>query len=361
MPKLFDALKIRDITLKNRIGVSPMCQYSSVEGRATDWHFSHLTARAVGGAGLVMCEATAVEAIGRISPGDAGLWEHGQVEPLLRINRFMKTQDAVAGIQLAHAGRKASTCRPWEARERANQGKREEVAPNEGGWQVIAPSAVPFSAGYPNPREMTEADIQRVVLAFRESAKLALQAEYQWLEIHAAHGYLAHEFLSPLANHRTDQYGGSFENRIRLVLEITRAVREVWPEKYPLAMRISATDWVEGGWNIEESVALAKRVKPLGVDLIDCSSGGMTPDAKIPVAPNYQVPFAEQVRSQAGIITGAVGMITEAKQAEEILASGKADIIFLARAMLRDPYWALHAAKELGATVKAPQQYRRAL
>jgi 2,4-dienoyl-CoA reductase-like NADH-dependent reductase (Old Yellow Enzyme family) len=360
MAKLFEPLKIRDITLKNRIAVSPMCQYSSVDGRATDWHFSHLAARAVGGAGLVICEATAVEAVGRISPRDAGLWNDDQIEPLLSINRFMKTQGAVAGIQLAHAGRKASTSIPWEQHERKKLGKVERLEFAEGGWPVIAPSAIAFSENYPQPVEMSESDIKRVLLAFRESTLRAVQAEYQWVEIHAAHGYLAHEFLSPISNHRTDHYGGSFENRIRFTLELAKSVREVWPEKFPLAVRISATDWVDGGWNIEDSIALSIRLKNLGVDLIDCSSGGMVPDAKIPVGPNYQVPFAKQIRAKAGILTGAVGMITEAKQAEEILATGSADLILLARAMLRDPYWALHAAKALGATAQIPHQYGRA-
>lgn len=354
---LFSELTIRNTTFRNRIGVSPMCQYSSTDGMATDWHFAHLAARAVGGAGLVMCEATAVEAIGRISLADAGLWSDAHIEPLLRINRFMHSMGAKSGIQLAHAGRKASTCIPWEAHTRKAQGLGEMLTPAEGAWQVIGPSAIPFSDTYPMPKAMTHEDIQAVIAHFKSAAVRALAAEYDVVEIHAAHGYLANSFLSPLANKRDDAYGGSFENRIRFLLELTKAVREVWPESHPLFVRLSATDWVEGGWTLEESIELAKILKGLGVDLIDCSSGGMVPDAKIPVGPGYQVPLSARIRKEAGIMTAAVGMITEAEQANAIIETGEADMAFLARELLRDPYWPLHSAKALNAGSIAPIQY----
>lgn len=355
---LFSELTIRDTTFSNRIGVSPMCQYSSVDGFANDWHMAHLGARAVGGAGLVICEATAVEADGRISLADAGLWNDQQIEPLLRINRFIHSMGSKSGIQLAHAGRKASTCPPLDVATRKAQGLGEGLSIAEGGWQVMAPSALPFSDGYPMPREMTLADIASSIQHFKSAAMRALIAEYDVVEIHAAHGYLANSFLSPLSNQRQDNYGGSFENRIRFLLEVTKAVREVWPESKPLFVRISATDWVDGGWTMDESVELARRLKVQGVDLIDCSSGGTVPDAKIPVAPGYQVPFAARIRKEADILTAAVGMITEANQANAIINNGEADMVLLAREMLRNPYWALHSAKTITGDNTAPKQYR---
>ena len=356
-PHLFSEFRLKDVTLRNRIGVSPMCMYSSEDGTATDWHLVHLGARAVGGAALVICEATAVTPGGRISPGDAGLWNDAQIEPLARINRFLEAHGAVPGIQIAHAGRKASTQRPWEGHA--------QVPESAGGWLPAGPSAVAFNPDHERtPHELSREEIAGIVGAFGASAVRARAAGYRWLEIHAAHGYLAHEFLSPLSNRRTDEYGGSFDNRLRFTLEATRAVRAVWPESLPLTMRISATDWTEGGWTPEDSVELARRLKGEGVDLIDCSSGGNVPHARIPVAPDYQVFLAEQVRREAGVATAAVGMITEAAQADAIIREGRADLVLLAREMLRDPYWPLHAARTLGAdeTVKSttPPQYARA-
>jgi 2,4-dienoyl-CoA reductase-like NADH-dependent reductase (Old Yellow Enzyme family) len=352
---LFQPLTLRSVTLRNRIGVSPMCQYSSEDGVANDWHLVHLGSRAVGGAGLVIAEATAVSPEGRITPGDAGIWGEQHIAPIARINRFIKQHGAVPGIQLAHAGRKASAARPWE-------GGR-HLAESEGGWPTLAPSALPFG-GHQNkvPRAMTEADIAKVRNDFVAAAQRALMAETEWLELHYAHGYLAHEFLSPLSNHRTDHYGGSFENRVRFAVETARAVRAVWPEKFPFTARISCSDWVEGGWEIGQSVELARLLKAEGVDLIDCSSGGAVPDAKIPAAPGYQVPFAEKIRREASIATAAVGFITEPKQADEIIRAGQADIVLLAREFLRDPYWPAHAAKTLGHQDKLPppSQYARA-
>ncbi len=360
MSQLFESLRINDIVFKNRIAVSPMCQYSSEDGHATDWHLVHLVSRAVGGAGLVICEATAVQDIGRISPGDAGLWKDSQIAPLKKINHLIHQHGAVAGIQLAHAGRKASTCRPWDRAARISNGQTETVMPNEGGWQVVGPSDLPFSQDYPKPRQLTTQEIQQLTVDFKSSAQRALAADYRCVEIHAAHGYLAHSFLSPLSNQRKDQYGGSFENRIRFVMETVAAVREVWPERLPLLVRISASDWVDGGWSLEESIELSRRLARSGVDLIDCSSGGLVPHAKIPVGPGYQVHFAEAIRQQAAIKTGAVGMITTAEQANAIISSGKADLVLLARELLRDPYWPLHAAGKLGVKTAIPQQYERA-
>lgn len=354
---LFQPLRIKDVTLRNRIGVSPMCQYSSSEGVADDWHLVHLGARAVGGAALVLCEATAVTAEGRISPQDAGLWHDGQVEPLARINRFVAAHGAVPGIQLAHAGRKASTQRPWEGHA--------QVPGEAGGWQPVGPTDEAFRPGQERaPHALTRAEIAAIVRAFADAAARARTAGYRWLELHGAHGYLIHEFLSPLSNKRSDEYGGGFDGRTRLLLEVTRAVREVWPEHLPLTLRISATDWVEGGWTDDDSVALAQKLKPEGIDLIDCSSGGNVPDAKIPVGPGYQVRFAEKLRREAGIPTAAVGMITEPQQADRIIRSGQADLVLLAREYLRDPYWPLHAARALGqeeaVTALTPPQYARA-
>ncbi len=352
---LFSEFRLKDVTLRNRIGVSPMCMYSSDDGVANDWHLVHLGSRAVGGAGLVICEATAVTADGRITPQDAGLWNDAQIEPLARINRFIAAHGAVPGIQLAHAGRKASTGRPWEGGG--------QLLEDRGGWQTVGPSALAFEEGERPPHALTREEIGAVVEAFRVGAERSLAAGYRWLELHGAHGYLAHEFLSPLSNRRDDEYGGSFENRIRFALEVTRTVKTAWPENLPLTWRISATDWVEGGWTPEDSVALARRFKEEGVDLIDCSSGANVPHVKIPVAPGYQVFLAEQVRRDAGMPTAAVGMITDAKQADAIIREGKADLVLLARELLRDPYWPLHAARGLGQTDflknHVPPQYAR--
>jgi 2,4-dienoyl-CoA reductase-like NADH-dependent reductase (Old Yellow Enzyme family) len=350
---LFTQLKIREITLRNRIAVSPMCEYSSADGFADDWHLVHLGSRAVGGAALVFTEATAVLPEGRISPQDLGIWKDEHIDPLGRITRFVQKQGAIPGMQLAHAGRKGSTYRPWEKSHGA-------VPESAGGWKPVAPSAVAFSDTYPMPLALDEKRIRVVVGAFADSARRALDAGFQIIEIHGAHGYLIHEFLSPLSNHRTDQYGGSFENRTRFVREVISAVRRVWPERLPLFLRISSTDWVEGGWDIAQSVELAKQVGPLGVDLIDCSSGGNVASAKIPLCPGYQVPFAQEVREKAGILTGAVGLITSREQAETILRQGEADLILMAREFLRDPYWPLDAAREAGELIPWPAQYQRA-
>jgi len=354
-PHLFQPLTVKSVMLRNRIGVSPMCQYSSEDGVANDWHLVHLGSRAVGGAALVIAEATAVSPEGRISPGDAGIWAEKHIEPIARINRFMKQHGAVPGIQLAHAGRKASASRPWEGDH--------HLAESAGGWPTIAPSAMAFGKRLDKiPRAMTEADIARVQNDFVAATQRALAANMEWLELHFAHGYLAHEFLSPLSNQRTDRYGGSFENRIRFAIETTQAVRKVWPEKLPLTVRLSCSDWVPGGWDLEQSVELSRRLKAESVDLVDCSSGGVVPDAKIELSPGYQVPFAERIRHEAGIATAAVGMITEPHQADEIIRRGKADLIYMAREFLRDAYWPSHAAKALGHSdaVKPPIQYLRA-
>ncbi len=353
VPHLFQPLTIRSVTLRNRIGVSPMCQYSATDGFANDWHYVHYGSRAVGGAGLVLVEATAVAPEGRITPGCLGLWSDQHIEPLARIATFVKKHGTVAGIQIAHAGRKAAAALPW------NGGKHLSEA--EGGWPTMAPSAIPFGGDLPKvPRVMTEADIERVQNDFVATAKRALAAGFNWLELHAAHGYLFNEFLSPLTNQRTDKYGGSFENRTRLLLDTTRAVREAWPDELPLTVRLSAIDWKDGGWQIEDSLALAKRLKAAGVDLIDTSSGGLVPDAKIKVEPGYQVAFAERIRRDANIATAAVGFITEAKQADDIVREGRADVVLLAREFLRDAYWPAHAAKILGQKITPPNQYLRA-
>lgn len=352
-PTLFSELQLRDVRLSNRVGVSPMCQYSSEDGFANEWHFVHLASRAVGRAALVLTEATAVVPEGRISPQDLGLWKDEQIEMLARIFTFIETQGSVAGMQLAHAGRKASTPPPWE--------DAASVSEADGGWRpIFAPSAEAFDNGDIVPHAIDQAGIRRVVDAFARAAQRALTAGAKVIEIHGAHGYLLHEFLSPLTNKRTDEYGGSFENRTRALRETTEAVRRVWPERLPLLVRISASDWVDGGWDVEQSVALARELKPLGVDMIDCSSGGAVPRARIAVGPGYQVPFAEQIRREADIPTAAVGMITEAQQANEIIESERADMVFLARELLRDPYWPLHAARELGVDLPAPVQYQRA-
>jgi 2,4-dienoyl-CoA reductase-like NADH-dependent reductase (Old Yellow Enzyme family) len=353
MPRLLDPLSIRGVTFSNRVFVSPMCEYSSEDGFANDWHLVHLGSRAVGGAGLVFTEATAVTPEGRISPQDLGIWKDAHVDPLVRIVRFIQSQRSVPGMQLAHAGRKASTRRPWEG-----SGRLSEL---EGGWRnVMAPSPIPFRADYPQPIEMTPAMIGRAVAAFADAAKRASQAGFRVVEIHAAHGYLIHEFLSPLSNQRRDAYGGSFENRTRFAREVTIAVRKEWPQALPLFVRISCTDWVDNGWDPDQSVALAKMLKPLGVDFIDCSSGGNVADATIPVGPGYQVPFAEKIRKEAEIPTGAVGLITTPQQAEEIVTSDRADAVLLARELLRDPYFPLRAARELEQEISWPAQYLRA-
>lgn len=350
---LFSPLKIRDIAFRNRIAVSPMCQYSSDDGFASDWHLVHLGSRAVGGVALVMAEASAVEARGRISPGDLGIWKDEHIAPLGRIAKFIQAQGAVAGIQIAHAGRKASTHVPWE--------KGGTFIPeSDGGWRTVAPSPIPFRDTDVPPLELTKGDIRNIVEAFAAAARRALGAGFQVIEIHAAHGYLINEFLSPLSNDRRDEYGGPFENRIRFALEVTEAIRSVWPQSLPLFIRISASDWVEGGWTIDDSVKLAHLLKPLGVDLIDCSSGGLSPHARIEPGPGYQVPFAERIRRETGFLTGAVGMITEPQQADRIIREGRADMVLLARQFLRDPYFALHAAQALGAEFAPPVQYKRA-
>lgn len=350
---LFEKLALRSITLPNRIGLAPMCQYSAVDGLANDWHLVHLGARAVGGAGLVMTEAVAVSPEGRISPGDLGLWADGQVGPLARIASFLAAQGAVPAIQLAHAGRKASTKRPWEGGGRA--------LPADGGWEpVFAPSTVPFDEGWQVPEALDADGMARLAAAFAAAARRAADAGFLVAEIHAAHGYLLHEFLSPIANRRGDAFGGSLEHRMRFPLRVVEAVRAAWPADLPLLVRISATDWVEGGFVPDEAVAFAREAKARGVDLVDCSSGGMHPKAVVPVAPRYQVPFAARIRKEAEVATAAVGLITEPLQAEEILVSGHADLVLLGRELLRNPHWPLAASEQLGAAQEGPRQYLRA-
>lgn len=350
--QLFSPLQIKSLTLKNRITISPMCQYSSEDGFANDWHIVHLGSRASGGAALIIQEATSVSPEGRISPGDMGIWKNEHIEKLQEINRFILSQNAIPGIQLAHAGRKASVSEPW------NGNKKLDFA--QGGWQTVAPSTIPYHDSEPfQPLALDKNGIQKVIFDFKSATKRAVEAGFQVVEIHAAHGYLLHQFLSPLTNKRTDEYGGSFENRIRLVLEILEAVQSEWPKDLPIFVRISATDWADGGWNIEESVQLSKILKEKGVDLIDVSSGGLVPHQKIAIGPGYQVPFAEKIKQETGILTGAVGLITEATQAEEIVATGKADLVLFARESLRNPNLALDFAKELGADVSWPKQYER--
>jgi 2,4-dienoyl-CoA reductase-like NADH-dependent reductase (Old Yellow Enzyme family) len=349
---LFSPFPLRGLEFRNRVFVAPMCQYSAADGVPNDWHLVHLGARAVGGAALVVAEATAVSPPGRISPGDLGLWSNEQTRAFQRITAFIGAQGAVPGIQLAHAGRKASTAAPWH-------GGR-PLGPGEGGWETVAPSAIRFAAGYPTPHELSGAEIRGLVTQFAAAARRAAAAGFQVVEIHSAHGYLLHEFLSPLTNQRRDEFGGSLENRVRFPLEVARAVREAFPESLPVFVRISATDWVEGGWDLTQSIQLARWLKDAGVDLIDCSSGGIVADAVVPVAAGYQVPFAAAIRREAGIPTAAVGLITDAQQAEQILVSGDADAVFVARAFLRDPHWPLHAAQALEVDVPWPDQYLRA-
>jgi 2,4-dienoyl-CoA reductase-like NADH-dependent reductase (Old Yellow Enzyme family) len=350
---LFSPLSLRSVSLRNRIAVSPMCQYSADGGRATDWHLVHLGSRAVGGAGLVIFEATAVEPEGRISHGDLGLWEDGQVEPLARVVRFVAAQGAVPCLQLAHAGRKASVRPPWE------QGGA-PLLPDSGGWLPVAPSAARFADGHATPEALTEEGAQARVRAFAAAARRALAAGFQAVEVHAAHGYLLHQFLSPLSNRRQDRYGGSFENRVRLACEVVEAVRAEWPERLPVLVRISATDWAEGGWDLDQAVELARRLKDRGVDLVDCSSGGLLATARVPAGPGFQAGFAERIRREAAVPTGAVGLITGAEQADHVVRSGQADLVLLAREFLRDPYFPLRASVRLGQEGPWPRQYLRA-
>jgi 2,4-dienoyl-CoA reductase-like NADH-dependent reductase (Old Yellow Enzyme family) len=351
-PRLFEPLTIGGVTLPNRIFVSPMCQYSSDDGAPTDWHLVHLGSRAVGGAGLVMVEATGVEARGRISPGDSGLWDDRQIESFARLSRFISAQGAVAGIQLAHAGRKASTRPPWLGGG--------PLAADEGPWETVSASAVPFDDGWPTPSALSRAEIGQVVAAWAAATRRTLAAGFQVLEIHLAHGYLAHQFYSPYGNQRDDEYGGSFENRIRFALEVALAVRAVWPAHLPLFARLSCTDWEPGYWDLDQAVELSRRLGALGVDLIDASSGGNLAHARIPLGPAYQTPFAERIRRETSLLTAAVGLITTPELAEEILANDRADLIAMARELLRDPYWPLHAARALGADLPWPAQYERA-
>jgi len=352
MIKLFEPLTMKGVTLRNRVVMSPMVQYSAIDGFATDWHLVHYGSRAAGGTGLIIQEATAVSPEGRITPGDLGIYLDAHIDKYREITSFIHKQGAVAGIQLAHGGRKASCAAPWEGGKQLDR--------NGDGWQTLAPSAIAFQPGESEPLALDEKGIQTIIASFRDAAARALDAGFKVIEIHAAHGYLVHEFLSPLSNHRQDSYGGSFENRTRFLLQIVREVQEVLQNKVPLFVRISVTDWAEGGWDVEEAVKLSLLLRTLGVDLIDCSSGGLVPYASIPLKPGYQVPFAERIRKESGIMTGAVGLITEAAQAEEILQKEQADLIFLARELLRNPYFALKAAHELGAGIPWPNQYLRA-
>jgi len=351
-PRLFTPLTLRGVEFRNRVFVSPMCQYSSEGGLPTDWHLVHLGARAVGGAGLVMVEATAVTPDGRISPVDMGLWSDAHGTALARIAAFIKAQGAAAGVQLAHAGRKASTSPPWEGGG--------PIAGADGGWTPVAPSPIRFGPDSPEPHELDRGEIDQLVERFAAAAHRAHGAGFDVIELHAAHGYLLHQFLSPLTNARTDEFGGSFDNRVRFPLAVAARLRDAWPSWLPMFVRVSATDWVEGGWSLDDTVEFGRRLKTLGIDLVDCSSGGIVSNAKIPVGPGYQAPFAAAVRKEAGIATGAVGMVTSPEQAEQILATGQADVVLLAREFLRSPYWPLHAARKLGASVEWPKQYLRA-
>ncbi len=349
---LFSPLRVRGVELRNRVGVSPMCEYSSIDGLADDWHLVHLGSRAVGGAGLVITEAAAVTAEGRISPYDLGIWDERHVAPLRRVTDFVAAHGAVPGIQLAHAGRKASTGRPWE--------DRAPVPPERGGWEPVAPSALAYDEGWLVPHALSAEEVAALPAAFAAAAERALRAGFRWIELHAAHGYLLHEFLSPLSNARRDAYGGSFEARARLTLEVVRALRAAVGEEIPLAVRLSATDWAQGGWSDADTVALAPLLGEAGADLVDCSSGGLTPAQRVAVGPGYQVPFAEAVRRESGLLTAAVGLITEPEQADAIVREGRADLVLLARELLRQPYWPLHAARTLGHAAPIPDQYERA-
>jgi 2,4-dienoyl-CoA reductase-like NADH-dependent reductase (Old Yellow Enzyme family) len=353
MPHLFDPITIKGITLRNRIGVSPMCMYSYTDGFSNEWQIVHLGARAAGGSGLIIAEATAVEPRGRITPFDIGIWSDAHIDPLSRVTSAIKKNGAVAGVQIAHAGRKASTGQPWA-------GGKPILPGTPLGWQGVAPSPIAFNEGYAVPHELSVGEIHAIQDAFRTGAQRILAAGFEWLEIHAGHGYLMHNFYSPISNHRTDEYGGSFENRIRFLIETTRAIRPVWPEHLPLTARISGTDWTEGGWTVKESIELARCLKSEGVDLIDCSSGGGVFNAAIPVGPGYQVPISEAVRKGADILTATVGLITAPAHAEEIISNNRADLVLLGREMLRDPYWPLHAAQVLKQPAPVPPQYLRA-
>ncbi|HEY6952633.1 MAG TPA: NADH:flavin oxidoreductase/NADH oxidase [Bacteroidota bacterium] len=350
--KLFSPFKLRTLELRNRIIVSPMCQYSAQEGIPNDWHFVHLGSRAVGGAGAVIVEATSVTPEGRISPGDLGIWNDSQVAAFKKITAFISGHGAVPGIQLAHAGRKGSMPLQWL--------DQKVLKASEGGWQTVAPSPIPFDDGYSTPHELSKAEIAEHVAHFVAATQRALAAGFKLIEIHAAHGYLLHEFLSPSSNHRQDEFGGNLEGRMRFPLQVAEAVRKAWPTDLPLFVRISATDWIDGGWDLGQSIVFSRKLHEIGVDLIDCSSGGNVKGARIPIGPGYQVPFASAVRKQAGIATGAVGLITEPRQAEDILQRDDADVIVMARAFLRDPYWPLHAARELSVDINWPIQYQRA-
>ncbi len=352
MSKLFTPLQLRGVEFRNRIFLSPMCQYCARDGMPDDWHLVHLGSRAVGGAGQVMVEATAVSPEGRITHGDLGIWSDGHREAFRRVTAFVGAQGAVTAIQIAHAGRKASTEVPWRGGA--------PIAPDKGGWEPLGPSPIAFDGVSTVPRELAAADLKGLVIRYGEATRRCLEAGFKVVEIHMAHGYLLHEFLSPLTNRRKDEYGGSLENRMRFPLEVAGAVREAWPAHLPLFARLSCTDWVDGGWDLPQSVELSFRLKQIGIDLIDCSSGGLVPDARIPAGPGYQVPFAAEIRARVGIATGAVGLITQAMQAEQIVATGQADVVIVAREMLRDPYWPLHAAGTLRADVPWPSQYLRA-
>jgi 2,4-dienoyl-CoA reductase-like NADH-dependent reductase (Old Yellow Enzyme family) len=349
---LFDRYTLRSVTFRNRIFVSPMCQYSSGDGLPNDWHLVHLGSRAVGGAGLVMVEASGVSPAGRITAWDSGIWSQQHADAFRPIATFIEDNGAIAGIQLAHAGRKASTDVPWRGGRVIGDGSNS--------WQTVAPSPIPFRDGEPVPHELTSGEIDEIVEQFVRSTELALDAGFHVVELHMAHGYLLHEFLSPLSNVRTDEFGGSLENRMRFPLRVAERVRQTWPDHLPLFVRISASDWADGGWDLPQSIEFAKRLRDLGVDLIDCSSGGAVPGAKIEIGPGYQVPFARAIRAEAVVATGAVGLITDAHQADEIISSGSADAVLLARELLRDPYWPLHAAHILGVDVPWPDQYQRA-
>lgn len=353
MAELFKPLKIKSIAFKNRLVISPMCEYSSEDGFANNWHLVHLGSRAVGGAGLIITEAAAVSPEGRITPDDLGIWKDEHITELKKIVGFIHDNGSVAGIQLAHAGRKASHQSPWKGSELIPSNEPE-------GWQTVAPSAIAYKEGTEAPIALDEAGLAKVIRDFKEATRRSIEVGFKVIELHAAHGYLLHQFLSPLSNRRNDQYGGSFENRIRFLLEVTAAVQEIWPKDLPLFVRISATDWAEGGWTAAESVKLSAILKDKGVDLIDCSTAGLVSWQKIPAGPGFQVPFAEQIKKETGILTGAVGLLTEAEQMEEIVASGKADLVLIARESLRDPYFPLHAAQQLGVDLPWPNQYDRA-
>jgi 2,4-dienoyl-CoA reductase-like NADH-dependent reductase (Old Yellow Enzyme family) len=350
MSRLFSPLTLRSVTFANRVFVSPMCQYSSEDGMPNEWHLVHLGSRAVGGAGMVCVEASGVTPVGRITPWDAGIWSEAHARAWKPVADFIRAQGSVPAMQLAHAGRKASCAQPWHG------GKPLDAA--HGAWQTLGPSAIPFG-DYPPPREMTRDEIRAAVKDFADAARHALAAGFEVVEVHGAHGYLLHNFCSPLSNRRTDEYGGSLDNRIRFPLEVARAVREAWPAEKPVFYRVSATDWADGGWDLAQSIELARRLKDIGIDMVDCSSGGNVHHAQIPLGPGYQVPFAAAIRREARIPTIAVGLVCDAVQAEEIVALGEADAVCLARAMLRDPYWARHAAKTLGVSMAWPDQYKR--